>query len=257
MTGGRPRRLLVAAALALLLPACAQAPAAPIDEGRGALLGALPDTALARGVHLVDRTAEHPLAPSSAVAPLLGGLLEDATLHIETAAPPLVLLAGVGAEADLPTSAVRLTADVVALGSPEETALVRERFEAGARPEGVLRHLAAPGVDAGWFGPLPPRHAGAVEGLGDGTAALVVAGEQMRIRVAADVPAAGARDLIERRLAEGAPPGSPGKPWTSLLPDAAVRVEGDEVAISARPEGWSGPFLRTLLDAGGLTFLAR
>jgi hypothetical protein len=253
----RPRRLLVAAALALLLPACAKAPAAPLDEGRGALLGALPDTALARGVHLVDRTAEHPLAPSSAVAPLLGGLLEGATLHIETSAPPLVLLAGVSPDAVLPATAVRLAGDVVVLGSPEETALVRERFDAGAMPEGVLRHLAVPGVDAGWFGPLPPRQAGSVEGLGDGTAALVLAGERLRIHVAAAVPAAGARDLIERRLADGAPPGSPGKPWTSLLPDAAVTAEGDEVTISARPEGWSGPFLRTLLDSGGLTFLAR
>jgi hypothetical protein len=168
-----------------------------------------------------------------------------------------VLLAGVSHDAALPATAIRLAEDVVVLGSPEETALVRERFEAGTMPEGVLRHLAAPGVAAGWSGPLPPRQAGAVEGLGDGTAALVLARERLRIRVAAAVPAAGARDLIERRLADGAPPGSPGKPWTSLLAGAEVTVEDDEVAISARPEGWSGPFLRTLLDSGGLTFLTR
>jgi hypothetical protein len=251
------RRQLVAAWLCLALAACGSMPAAthgPQIDDRVQLLGALPDDAVERGVYVVVPGGDPHRTPSSLLEPMLGGLIAQASLMVETAAPPLTLFAGVPDDVLLPTGARRV-GDVVVAGRPTDVEAVEARLaeEAAPRPEHEL--LAASVAPVAWSGPLPTLHPDDAA-LGPGRALLELGEEVVRITVQAATPPDRAAGIITRRLTDGSPPGSPGRPWTALLPAAEVVVAEESVVVRARADGLDGRLLRALLDGQALSFLS-
>jgi hypothetical protein len=265
VTARSARRLVAAAATCLLLAACGggipasggppDAAAGLVPDDRDRLLGALPDDAVDRGVYVVVPGDDPLRAPASLLDPMLGDLVAQSSVMVETAAPPLTLLGGIPDDAVLPFGAARVD-DVVVAGRPEDLEEVTARMAEKAAPRPSHAAIARSDAPVAWSGPLPGLHSDGRE-LGDGRALLELRGEDLRITVEVMTPVAHAAQVIAARLADGAPPGSPGKPWSTLLLDAQVTADGDVVRVQARTEGLDGRFLRSLLDGQGLSFLAR
>jgi hypothetical protein len=229
--------------------ACAGGPTPPVgepDPARSRLLGALPPAEAARGVYVVDLAASGDFNPGSRLAPIVAGLAADAELLVETAAPPVTLLAGVGDDVTVPAEAARVD-DVVVLAEPAVRDEVVARLRDGARPEGLLAGLAVAGPPVGWAGPTPSPS-------GLGTTVIELRPDAITFRVS-DVPLAAAAEHAQRELTEGAPPGSPGKPWRDVLGDAVVERDAGTLLITAVPLDLPGLFLRALIDGRQLTFL--
>jgi hypothetical protein len=209
-----------------------------------------------RGVYaFVPGGLDAATTPSSLLAPLLGTLVERSSLVVETSAPPVLLLAGVPADGDLPAGARRVD-DVVVIGRATDVAVVEERLRSGARPRDAHEALAASTAPVAWAGPLPRLHREAHRGLGEGRLLLETTGDRVTLSVRGSIPSAAAAQLVEARLAEGSPPGSPGKPWRDLLPEAEVRRADGAVIVEASADGLDGPLLRSLLDGQALSFLS-
>ena len=197
----------------------------------------MPPEATDRGVYVYEPAAGDEVTPGSLLAPVLGGLLDEAALVVETGAPPLTLLAGISSDA--PAPAVKV-GDVVLLGAPGDVAAAQARLADDAAPEGLLARLASAGAPVGWAGPLPG---------GD----VLLEADAERVVVRATGADAGA---VTRALAEQAPPNSPGKPWRELLVRPSVEAVGDEVVVTATRGDLPGVLLRQLIDTRSLTFLA-
>ena len=242
-------RLLGWAVAVGLLLACSTGGATPPvgeqDPARARLLGALPPAEAARGVYVVDLATAGDRNPGSRLAPLLGGLVDDAALLVETTAPPITLLSGIGADVSVPAEAVRVD-DVIVLAEPAVRDGVVERLRDGARPEGPLADLAAAAPPVGWVGPTPTTE-------GSGTTVVEVRPDEVSFRVR-DAPSAAADD-VERELAQGAPPGSPGKPWRDIFGNASAKLDAGTLLITATPRDLPGLLLRSLIDQRQLSFL--
>jgi hypothetical protein len=258
---GRAALLAVVALAVLGLAACSQpadSPAHPADARMDALriLGALPPEAAARGVYVIRPAEAGAFSPGSRLAPLLGALGEQARLLVETAAPPMVVLAGVPDDAVLPGGAERLDGLVV-LAADVTRAEFRRQLTGGTGPRGLLAQLAAVQAPVAYAGPLPGSPTGSPTGgdRADGTFLLARDAGTVRIDVRADAPPAAVVEVIRARLADGHVPGSPGRPWRALLEAAEVAVDGRLVRVTATPVGLEGPLLRRLVDDQALTFL--
>jgi hypothetical protein len=220
----------------------------------GRLLGALPDDAVDRGVYVIDPTRAGPEAPASLLDPLIGSLVAESDLLVETAAPPVTLLAGVPSDRALPIGARRVE-DLVVIGRPDDVAAVEDRLAGGAAPRAAHAALAASDAPVAWAGPLPLLHREEARGLGDGRFTFARDGDRISILVDPGVPADTAVAVIRQRLVDGSPPGSPGRAWGELLRDPEVTVLDGSVLLSARAGNLDGGVLRTLLDGQGLSFL--
>lgn len=242
------------AGAALLVVACtggpqapASTPAAGVDEQRLRLLGGVPPAEAERGLYLVDLKAAGEQSPGSRVGPFLGTVLDQAQLLVETTAPPLTLLGGMDDEIETPSHALRVD-DVLVFAEPDPAQAAADLLADGAAPGPELTAAAASQAPVVWVGPTPAPNA-------EGSTLIELGADSVTFSVtpsdAVDVAVAHAR----QELAAGAPPGSPGKPWTSVLAEADVSVDGPQVIIRARPLDLPGPFLRSLIDQQQLTFL--
>lgn len=247
----RPRLLVAAAALlALACSAPASAPltgGAAVDPARARLLGALPPEEAARGVYVVDLDAAGELSPGSRLAPIVAPLADDADLLVETTAPPVTLLGGVGAEVGTPAEAVRVD-DVLVIAAPEVRDAVAARLRDGAAPDRAFAELAATAAPVAWRGPTPAPN-------GAGTTTVTLSDDEVQFVVDLDASVVAAQEHARQVLREGGPSGSPGKRWSTVLPDATVAAEDGRLVITAVPGDLPGLFLRVLLDQRQMTFL--
>ena len=219
---------------------------------RARLLGAVPPAVAERGVYLFEPSAPDDLLPGSLAGPDLAVLLQGAELVVESAVPPLVLAAGVPADAELPEGAEMVDGILVAGAESSEVRAARERLQDGVAPEGALAELAAGEEAVGWAGPASVASSQAGD-LGDVVIAL--ARRRFSARVEAPDPERSIQ-AIGGALALDPVPSSPGKTWDALLTQQDLGVQGDAIVIGARPKGFPGLLLRQLLDTRSLAFLA-
>jgi hypothetical protein len=217
------------------------------------MLAALPDDALQRGVYLFEGDVGEDLSPGSLLAPIIGTLIPQADLVVETGAPPVTLLSGLDEAVELPERMARV-GDVAVIGSEDDMAAVRAAVGAGGELDEPLSLLASSSAPVGWAGPLPgcepgvtsdPSEGGLTVALSERSAELTITGPRAQELEAA---------VADRLEAEG-PPHSPGKPWRSILADHQVRLDDERLVIEAVPVDLPGGLLRQLLDTRGLTFL--
>lgn len=243
----RPRLLLAAAAL--VLTACSGGAPGPVaaNPSLARLLGALPPEEAVRGVYVVDLDEAGELSPGSRLAPMVAPLADDADLLVETAAPPVTLLGGVGDGVAVPSEAVRV-GDVLVIAAPEVRDAVAARLRDRAQPDGALAELAAASAPVAWHGPTPAPN-------GSGTTTITVSEQEVRFVVDAQVPTAAAEDHARQVLRAGGPTGSPGKRWSAILGGATVTTQDGRLIVEAVPEDLPGLLLRVLIDQRQVTFL--
>ena len=240
------RFALALAATAFLGAGCtAQQPAGGGDD-RSRLLGGIPPAMAGRGVYVFTLNPGEDTSPGSLLAPVIGASLAQAELIVETGAPPVNLALGIEAS-EVPTGATRV-GDVLVTGAPDDVAAVTERLKAAAEPQGLLAALAAQDAPVGWAGPPPIREPVPGEVL------ITMDEESVTLEYRDARP--GAAQAIQEGLASGAPPQSPGKPWSGLLRAPAVQVESDTVKVSAERGDLPGELLRQLIDSESLSFLS-
>ena len=251
-----PRRLTAGAALALAFVAvgCSgQESAGPADPDRARLLAALPDDALNRGVYLFRGDIGEELSPGSLLAPLIGSLIPEADLVVETGAPPVTLLSGLDEDVDLPEQ-MTLVDGVAVIGSDEDIAAVDDGLGGTGKLPDPLSILAASSAPVGWAGPLPGCEPGTTTDLAEGTLTVALSEGSAELTVTGS-SAKELESYVAARLDDEGPAHSPGKPWRTILTDAQVELDRDRLVIEAVPEDLPGGLLRQLLDTRGLTFL--
>jgi hypothetical protein len=240
------RLALALAATALIAAGCtAQQPAEGGDD-RGRLLGGIPPALAGRGVYIFTANPGEDVSPGSLLAPVIGAALLEADLIVETGAPPVNLALGIESS-EVPAGAT-LVGDVLVTGAPDDVAVVTQRLEASAEPEGLLAELAAQDAPTGWAG-LPPTR----QPLG-GQVLITMDDESLALHYE-DAPP-GTAEAIQEGLANGAPPQSPGKPWSGLLLEPTVEVDGPDLKVTAQRGDLPGELLRQLIDSKSLSFLA-
>ena len=247
---GTSRFTISAAAMlaAAVLAAGCSPPATPVEDSpRARLLGALPAEQAERGVYIVDLATAGEASPGSRLGPLLEGVIDDADLMVETAAPPVTLLGGVDESVPTPPDAVREGTTLV-FAAPDVAAATRQRLRDGELAAGELVELSASSAPVAWRGPTP-----APEATGRTTITLSDATVMMRADTSAPGPLA---ESVREQLQSGGPPGSPGKPWSTLMADPDVVAGPGHVTILATPRDLPGLLLRSLVDQQQLTFLA-
>lgn len=251
MRRGVATRALLALAL---LPACAAQPdGGPVDSERARLLAALPDDALSRGVYLFKGGLGDEISPGSLVAPIIGSLIAEADLVVETGAPPLTLLSGLPRDAELPDRMERV-GNVAFLGLPEDMSAVEARLESPGEPPEALAVLARSSAPVGWAGPLPGCAPGDTPPISEGS--LTVELSEGSVALSVTGPSAQELEpLVAARLQDEGPANSPGKPWNTILTDQRVSFDDGTLLIEAVPADLPGGLLRLLLDTRGLGFL--
>ncbi|MGH2692237.1 MAG: hypothetical protein ACRDHM_07005 [Actinomycetota bacterium] len=239
--------------LAVLSACTAQPETRPVDSQRARLLAALPDDALERGVYLFEGDVSEELSPGSLLAPIIGSLIPQADLIVETGAPPVTLLSGLDEDVNLPERMARVDG-VAVLGSDEDVAAVREALGEGSGLIEPLPVLADSSAPVGWAGPLPGCEPGSTADLSEGSLTVALAETLVELSVAGR-SAQDLESVVDGRLETEGPAHSPGKPWRSILADHAVRMDGELLVIEAVPVDLPGGLLRQLLDTRGLSFL--
>lgn len=222
--------------------------AAQADREVLRVLGGLPLTEARRGVYVVDLTEAGELSPGSRLSPVVRPFVDSgATLLIETAAPPVTLLGGVPASMKIPQGAIRVR-DVVVFAEPDVAKEVEERLRTEEQPDSDFLVLAGP-QPVGWAGPTPSPDA-------TGRTTIIATPDRLRFTVdLGDADPVAAKQHVEEELASGAPPGSPGKPWSTVFGDPDVTIDGEELTLTVRPLDVPGLFLRALIDQRQATFL--
>ena len=212
-------------------------PAVVAPSDRRALVGAVPVELTRRGVYVLDPTSDS--YPGSPFDPLLP--TDRATLLVEATAGPVGLLAGTPADVEVAEPALRVdlpdAGSTVVLAPAAQLPAVQQRLPRPAPATSLLAQLAATTAPFAWAG----RVADGVEAI------VTLDGDRLdaRLRSGGD-----AEDLAEqvRTALAGSLPGSPGKPWDSVLADVDVRVEAGAVRVQARATALPPELLRTLLD---------
>ena len=227
-------------------PAGPTAPAA--DAQRLRLLGGVPPADAARGLYVVDlEAAVGDLSPGSRVGPFLGGVLEQAQLLVETNAPPVTLLGGIPDSVETPEHAERVD-DALVFAEPETVAVAAGRLRQHATPDDALAGLAASAAPVAWIGPTPSP-------AGTGRTLIEMDAKSVTFTVTPTITVDEAAAFATDQLATSGPPGSPGKPWSTVLTDIDVTTSADAVVITAKPSDLPGPLLRSLVDQRQLSFL--
>lgn len=239
--------VLALAAMAVLVAGCTMGgrQAAPSGD-RARLLGAIPPTMVQRGVYVFTATPGEDISPGSLLAPIIGAALSEADLIVETGAPPVNLALGIQAS-EVPAGATRV-GDVLVTGAPGDVAAVAQRLEDAAEPEGLLADLAAQDAPVGWAGPAPNRARTA------GQVLLTMDAKRVMLEYR-DAPPDAAQ-AIREGVASGAPPQSPGKPWSAMMTSPTVEATGGTVTLTADRADLPGELLRQLIDSKSLSFLA-
>ena len=217
------------------------------------MLTALPDDALSRGVYLFKGDLGEDLSPGSLVAPIIGSLISQADLVVETGAPPVTLLSGLPEDAALPEGMVRVE-DVAFLGSPGDMKAVETGLGSNRELEEPLELLARSPAPVGWAGPLPGCQPGTTVDLSEGNLAMALSASSIELTVTGP-SAQKLEPSVNERLGSEGPAHSPGKPWRTILTDPEVVFEDQRLLIEAVPVDLPGGLLRQLLDTRGLSFL--
>lgn len=223
------------------------------DARRARLLSALPDDALERGVYLFEGDVGEELSPGSLLAPIIGSLIPQADLVVETGAPPVTLLSGLDEEVELPPRMARV-GDVAVLGSEDDVAAVRAALGGGGELGETLELLARSSAPVGWAGPLPGCEPGTVTDLSQGSLAVALSESSVELTVTGP-SAQELETTVDGRIETEGPAHSPGKPWRSILTEHEVGADDERLVIEAVPVDLPGGLLRQLLDTRGLTFL--
>lgn len=217
------------------------------------MLGALPGDAMSRGVYIFDGGLGEEISPGSLVAPLIGPVIQEADLVVETGAPPITLLSGVPDSVELPKDVVSVDGLAV-FGSEEDTTVAERRIQSGAELPETLSLLAESSAPVGWAGPLPGCEPGTSSSLSDGTLFLEVSPSSVVMEVTGP-RGPELENEAALRLSEESPAHSPGKPWRTILAEPKVSLDDDRLAIEAVPVDLPGGLLRLLLDTRALSFL--
>jgi hypothetical protein len=240
--------VIIAAVTAVTLAASwrsFEGPARP-PTANALLLGGLPPAQAAKGVYVVELDGVGDLSPGSRLGPLLEGVIDDAEVLVETAAPPVTLLGGVPEEVAVPEGGLREGTTLV-FAEPAIAEAVVQRLRDKAEPSLSLRDIADDPAPVRWHGPTPAPNA-------RGTTTIRLSFEEVSLITEArgDVVA----DVWEALKHEG-PPGSPGKSWRTMFRRAeVVPYDADPFRIAAQPGDLPGLLLRALIDQQQLTFLS-
>ena len=224
----------------------AAAPAAP-NDALLRMLGGVPAAEAERGVYLVDLGEAGELSPGSRVGPYLGGVLEQADLLVETAVPPVTLLGGVDAEVQTPEHGLRVD-DILVFAEPDLAQAAANLIAEQAQPDAALAAAAASTAPVVWIGPTPSP-------TGKGRTVIELDTDSVTFTATPTVPVSDAVEFTQAQVAKSGPPGSPGKPWSTIFTAAEVSADGDQVVITATPQDLPGPLLRSLVDQRQLSFL--
>jgi hypothetical protein len=243
----RPRLLLAAAALVATGCSGGAAPPASGDPGVLRVLGGVPASEAERGVYVVDLGEAGEQSPGSRVGPFLGPVLDESDLLVETAVPPVTLLGGVDDDVETPEHAVR-AGDVLVFAEPDVAQTAADLIDEGAQPSAELAAAAGSPAPVVWVGPTPSP-------VATGRTMIELDAESVTFTVTPTGPVADAAAFAQNELEASGPPGSPGKPWSTVLTDAEVSTDGGQVVITAIPQDLPGPLLRSLIDQRQLSFL--
>ena len=243
----RTFRITVAVVAAAVLAGGCTSPDDPRVSANALLVGALPPAEAERGVYVVDLRDAGDLSPGSRLGPLVAGVIDDAVVMVETAAPPITILGGVPEDVAVPEGGVREGTTLV-FAQPSTSAEVIQRLREHAKPTRKLQDMADATEPVRWRGPTPAPGAA-------GYTTVTLDRDEITFVTDGDDSSAMQAGLLDD-LANGGPPNSPGKPWRTMLRNPEMHPHGGAVRLVAERVDMPGILLRSLIDQKQFTFLA-